>query len=428
MLASLSPSSAQEVVVRPKVKLGPLDNPLKGWCPYTDAGPITQPYSMVFQYISWRELEPTKNDFRFEQWESSWNSDAGKDKHIIFRVYIDYPGKPSGLPDWLRDEGVEEYDYTDYGGGKSPNYNSEQMIKAIEHLIAALGDRYNQNPRIAFIQLGLLGFWGEWHTYPRTELYASTETEARIINAYRKAFPSKSLMVRYARDFAGKQNWIGFHDDMFPEDTDNGKDWSFLAGLRREARTENWQRAVVGGEMVPGKAKKWLISDFDTTLTMLNRSHFTWIGPYCPALEEGSRNTKFKANSELLVRNMGYNFEITELSHPTATSGSMTIKLTGENTGVAPFYYPWSVEYALINPTGKVEAKRSTSIDIRTWKPGPFTESTTLDFGVASGMYKLAIGIRDPWKDRPAIKFANELEVIDGWNVVSELQISQPEN
>ncbi len=223
---------ADDVVVRPLLKPGPLDNPLKGWCPYTDAGKIRQPYSMVFQYVPWTELEPRSGDYRFDAWEKSWNVDAAKGKHIIFRVYIDYPSLPSGLPAWLRKAGVKETAYKEHGGGDSPDYNDPKMVAALERLIDALGRRYNKHPRIAFIQMGLLGFWGEWHTWPRNEMYASPQTERRIIDAYRKAFPDKSLMVRYARDFAGQQPWIGFHDDMFPEDTDNGKDWSFLSGLR----------------------------------------------------------------------------------------------------------------------------------------------------------------------------------------------------
>jgi hypothetical protein len=97
---------------------GPLDNPLKGWCPYTDAGPIHQPYSMVFKYISWRELEPTPGDYRFDEWEATWDQGLGRDRHVIFRVYIDYPSKPSGLPQWVRDLGVEERPYEVYGGGR----------------------------------------------------------------------------------------------------------------------------------------------------------------------------------------------------------------------------------------------------------------------------------------------------------------------
>lgn len=418
--------SAEEIVVRPRPAAGPLDNPLKGWCPYTDAGPIYQPYSMVFQYITWSELEPMENEFRFEDWEKSWEVEAGRDQHIIFRVIIDYPSKPSGLPDWLRSAGVKETDYQDYGGGKSPDYDDPRVIAGMERLIAALGERYNHHPRIAFIQLGLLGFWGEWHTYPRSELYASPETERRVIDAYRKAFPNKSLMVRYARGYAGQQDWIGFHDDMFPEDTDNGQDWSFLAGLRKAKRTENWRVGVVGGEMVPGKAGQWLGADFDTTRTMLDRSHFTWVGPYCPALAK-PKDEAFQQRCEELVRKMGYEFQITEVTHPAQVQAGQSVRLSlqGKNLGVAPFYYPWSVEWALFDSTGKVVAIHKTAWDPRSWTPGPFAENAELVFDVPPGRYRLGLGVRDPWKNRPAVRFANDLPVLGGWTMLSELRVSE---
>lgn len=415
---------AQDVVVRPQFKPGPLDNPLKGWCPYTNAGPIYQPYSMVFQYISWRELETKQGEYQFEKWERSWDSKLGKNKHIVFRVFIDYPSQRSGLPDWLRQAGVQESDYDDYGGGKSPQYNDEKMLAAMERLIAALGKRYNTNPRVAFIQLGLLGFWGEWHTYPQPKLYATPATEQRVIEAYRKAFPDKKLMVRYARDFAGQQEWLGFHDDMFPEDTDNGQDWSFLAGIRREGRSENWKRAVVGGEMVPGKAGQWLGVNYEKTLEMVERSHFTWVGPYCPALE--SRNSaNFSQRSEELVRKMGYEFQITEVTHAQSIvrSEPLSLGFKGKNIGVAPFYYPWVVEWALLDMSGRVVALQPTKWDIRLWLPGEFQEQTQLRFDVPAGKYRLALGIRDPWTNQPVIGLANDLTAVDGWQVLSELEV-----
>lgn len=425
LLAPISPISAQEIVVRPPPADGPLDNPLKGWCPYTNAGKIHQPHSMVFQYISWRELEPVEKDFRFEQWEKTWNEGAAEGKHVIFRVYVDYPSKPSGLPDWLRLAGVNETAYEEYGGGKSPDYDDPRMVAGLERLIAALGKRYNDDPRIAFVQLGLLGFWGEWHTYPRPALYASPDTERRIIDAYRKAFPDKSLMARTARGYAGRQEWIGFHDDMFPEDTDNGQDWSFLAGLRKAQRTENWQIAVVGGEMVPGKAAQWLGTDFATTRTMLERSHFSWIGPYCPALTN-PQDEAFLRRSQELVRKMGYEFQISEITHPATVKAKQPtrISLKGKNDGVAPFYYPWPVEWALLDGSGKVVLLQPTDWDIRQWRPGEFTELTELDIDVPPGTYRLGLGIRDPWKNRPAIRFANDSPVTDGWTILSEIRVS----
>ena len=230
----------------PEPAPGPLDNPLKGWCPYTDANPIRMPYSMVFLYAPWKELEPEEGHFAFDKWErTAWSVPEARGKHVVLRIHIDYPSKPSGLPDWLKNQ-VKLTRYDDHGGGLSPDYDNPRMVLAMESLIAAMGKRYDTNPRIAFIQLGLLGFWGEWHTYPRSALYAKPATERRITDAYHRAFPNKILMARYARDHAGAQAWLGFHDDMFPEDTDNGQAWSFLSGFKRSGRSENWKRAAIG--------------------------------------------------------------------------------------------------------------------------------------------------------------------------------------
>jgi hypothetical protein len=415
---------AENVVVRPLPKAGPLDNPLKGWCPYADAGEIRQPYSLTFQYVSWRELEPAKGDYRFADWEREWDVDAAKDKHVVFRVYVDYPSRPSGMPEWLRTAGVQETPYDEHGGGRSPDYDHPEMVAGMERLIAALGERYDRNPRIAFVQLGLLGFWGEWHTWPQDRLYASAKTERRVIDAYRAAFPNKSLMVRYPSKHAGRQEWIGFHDDMFPEDTDNGEDWSFLAKLRKTNRTENWKVAVVGGEMVPGESQRWLGPDYEVTSTMLKRAHFTWVGPYCPALDNAD-DAEFLKRSQETVRSMGYEFRIHEVEHLASAKAGRPIELalSGENRGVAPFYYPWAVEWALLDDSDEAIGISKTSWDVREWLPGPLAEKTSLTFDVPPGTYRLALGIRDPWKDRPAIGFANDLPVVGGWTAVSELRI-----
>ena len=64
---------------------------------------------MVFQYVSWKELEPAEGKVAFEAWEKkAWDHARAKDKHVVLRVYVDYPSKPSGLPDWLRAQGFRK--------------------------------------------------------------------------------------------------------------------------------------------------------------------------------------------------------------------------------------------------------------------------------------------------------------------------------
>jgi hypothetical protein len=453
-----------ERILRPSAAPGPLDNPLKGWCTYTHAGEIRQPYSMVFRYVAWRDLEPGEGDYRFAEWEArSWNEAAARDKHVVLRVYADYPSRPSGVPAWLLAKGVKTTRYTDHGGGLSPDYNHPETVAGLERLIAAMGRRYAQNPRVAFLQLGLLGFWGEWHTWPRSELFASEATQKRVIDAYRAAFPQKILLARTAGGPAGRQAWLGYHDDMFPEDTDGPEGWEFLPRMRRSGRTENWKRAAIGGEMVPNAAKKWLGEGFDRTMQMVERAHVSWIGPYNPALERNP-TPEFLARSQQMVRRMGYEYVLREVRWPESvtTGGPLPIRITGRNQGVAPFYYPWPVELALLQgthtqlaalpmtavkgtplatlpPTGVDGTPLATlpptavqpvvtlplAVDLRTWLPGPFRVTAAPAVPAPPGRYTLAIGIRDPWTRRPAIGFANDLPRHEGWTLLGDITVTR---
>lgn len=423
---ALSLAPPAEVVVRPATAPGPLDNPLKGWCPYTNAGPISQPYSMVFLYASWKDLEPEEGRFAFDRWEErAWTAPAAAGKHVVFRVSIDYPRKPTGLPDWLAKQGVNSTRYEAHGGGLSPDYDDPRMIDAMERLIAALGRRYDANPRVAFIQLGLLGHWGEWHTYPREELYAKPETERRVVDAYHRAFPHKLLMARVARDDAGRRDWLGYHDDMFPADTDNGQPWSFLAKMRSAGRSDNWKRAAIGGEMEPGAAAKWLGPAYPQTLAMAERAHVSWVGPYCPALGS-SKDRQLRENSEALVRRMGYQFRLTEVRHPVGVDrgGMLGVSIRGENEGVAPFSYPWPVELALLDASGRSVATLPLRADPRSWLPGPFAIGESVKLDAPPGRYSLALGLRDPWTNRPAVAFANDLPRREGWTILSTVEVA----
>lgn len=421
-----------DIVVTFEAAPGPLDNPLKGWCTYTDAGPIHQPYSMVFRYAPWRELEPREGDFRFAEWEArAWGDAASRGKHVVLRVYADYPGQTSGLPEWLRAKGVPERAYADHGGGKSPDYDHPAMVAAMEKFITALGARYDRHPRVAFIQLGMLGFWGEWHTYPKEDWFAGEATQRRVVDAYRAAFPNKKLMARYAHSYPGQQDWLGFHDDYFPEDTGEEQEWYFLRNLRKSGRDRNWRRAPIGGEMVPHapeNALKWVGTEqgYARTRAMIEQAHFSWVGPYSPALEK-SPSAEFTRRSEALVRRMGYAFALRDLRMPERVRRGrpFEIVLRGENQGVAPFYYPWSVQAALLTGRGEVAARTPLKTDVRTWQPGAFTLREILRLDAPPGRYTLALGILDPGTGRPAVRFANRLEVTGGWTHLARVVVER---
>ncbi len=211
---------------------------------------------------------------------------------------------------------------------------------------------------------------------------------------------------------------------MFPQDTDNGEDWSFLAGLRQEQRTDNWKNAVWEEKWcLEKRLVGWQRLQDDSNNAGTQSLHMDW--PLLPG-PVGILDQQFLRCCQELIRRSGYEYTIVEVRHASQArpKQAMTISVKGQNRGVAPFYYPWKVEFALLDQQGRAVAVQSTDWDLRTWQPGEFSETTELGFDAAPGTYRLAIGIRDPWKDQPAIRFANDLPVVNGWTVLSELKLS----
>ena len=89
---------------------------------------------------------------------------AARFRHAIIRFYIDYPSLPSKIPQFLLDGGLNVTTYTEFGGGESPNYSDANLLSALAAFVSELGARYDGDPRVGFVQVGFLGFWGEWHT------------------------------------------------------------------------------------------------------------------------------------------------------------------------------------------------------------------------------------------------------------------------
>jgi hypothetical protein len=61
---------------------------------------------------------------------------------------------------------LQDLPLTDTNGGPSPNYGDPRVLRALEQYIVALGDRYDGDKRIGAIHVGLLGIYGEGHTFP----------------------------------------------------------------------------------------------------------------------------------------------------------------------------------------------------------------------------------------------------------------------
>ena len=210
---------------------------------------------MVYFYVPWKKLEPEQGRYTFAKWEKeAWDIPEAKGKHVVLRVYADYPRKPSGAPDWLLEKGVKQKAYKDYGGGLSPDYDHPAMVTALEGLISAMGKRYDRHPRVAFIQLGLLGFWGEC-PIPETS-FASEKTRRRLLEAT-ASLSNKQLMVTRTVYLADTPRWA------FRRHVSRGRDNGILVLLASAAGQADRFMAdpVIGAKWFPSKLENGLATD-----------------------------------------------------------------------------------------------------------------------------------------------------------------------
>ena len=90
---------------------GPYKNPLKGW--NTGWWKDYDYASVGFQYVKWKDFEPTNGNFNYDYIEEVINRPGSAGRHVILRLYVDWYGEDEvsdGGPSWLYNEiGVERF-------------------------------------------------------------------------------------------------------------------------------------------------------------------------------------------------------------------------------------------------------------------------------------------------------------------------------
>ena len=319
------------------------ENPLRGFYTNYDWGePVYDfPASLEFAYIPLSELMSGPSNFTFDTGlEPRLVAAEGRAHQLILRPYIDYPNKASGLPSFLEGQ-VEMRSYSEHGGGMSPDYNNSQLRQALSSFIQAFGQAYDGDNRIAVIQLGLLGFWGEWHTWPHSEWFPGDEYLNEILDLYDQSFNHTLLQVRYP--VANTPNLeIGFHDDSFAHSTIGDVEWYFHTRLVASSADEHWKHSPVGGELRPEVQQSIFEDDSNSQhqnfTQCVEATHASMLLNYA-AFSGGLNSTNETQNAENAALSLGYALHV---SH--ANLSNNQLNLTIENRGIAPFYYPLSIQ------------------------------------------------------------------------------------
>lgn len=421
----------------------PPDNPLKGFVPYLRAD-ASFPHSLEWDYTRLSEVMTGPTNFNWAPFEAKLAAAASRGHQFIARFYLEWPGRPTAVPQYLLDAGLKLRTWTNTNTqpfppaiDHTPDYEDPRLRAALTHFIRAFGERYDGDPRLAFVGLGLLGTWGEWHNSPRDEWFASKAVQTEVMDAFETAFPRTRLVARYPagdhdpRYAQNVRRAMGYHDDSFAWATAHsgkrGEEWFFESRLRAAGALEKWRTQPIGGEVRP---EVWPCLFDDPSCAPAGQefdrcaaaTHVSWLcneGVFRGKIQGATRERALAA-----ARRMGYELHLSRAAWRLAED-SLQVSLTLTNTGLAPFYYPWPVELAVLNSRGELTARSGTSWDLTGILPGDppsnWQHSFKLD-RLPRGAYRLLLGVPNPMSGGHPLRFANREQDQDlqGWLSLGE--------
>jgi len=410
-----------------------LPNPFKGFAPWVgNENPVYEVKLQEATY-SWSDIEPNEGVYNWARLERNWGNIAETGKRVGFRISAAIPGSGhDDTPQWLIDKGVRMRPYSiDGETGLAPDWDDPEFLAAHHNFIMALGNRYDKDPRVAWIDIGSYGFWGEWHVYLNDSLAATQETKKKILDDYFAAFPTKAKVIAFDDDFATKyvvDHGGGIRNDCLGDKESN--DW-YLESLNNIDPTLNdriWKTAIITGEFCGSDwgAIQGTTVRFDLNYEFIQQTHWSFIGSAGGAIEPQSE--EHRKNLDKLHKKLGYRFVLRKVDHEfNINKGeNLAVKIQVENKGVAPFYFEWPLVFYLVDSSGTAVLQQELNIDIRKWLPGTETcdVSVHIPDNLPSGLYDVKLAIHDPDTGAPGVMFANTGRDEAGRYLVSHLQIN----
>lgn len=423
--------SRRKTIKQYKESQAAFGNPLMGYVPSAWYNEVSEDISLLYMDITWAELEPEEGVYNWasideENQISRWRKEG---KHLVLRFVCDIPSDEEhmDIPEWLYEKSGKAGKWYDgeYGKGFAPDYNSPTIISCHKKAVRAIGEHFGQDGLISYVELGSLGHWGEWHVNYSEGIQRIPREAVRdkYILPWTEAFPDAMILMR--RPFAAAEKYgFGLYNDMTgqPEATQSWLGWINNGGEYDQTGEKNvivpmkdfWKTAPSGGEFTSSLSmEEMLDTNLSGTVEMIREAHTTFLGPKIP-------DENYVDGYKEVLKNMGYRLWISMAELKNTAKGSR-LKLTWENSGVAPMYKEWPVYVYIEDESGKLVEKSRISIKIFSLLPGEkATTLTALETERLNSLlekgYRLSVGIEDPMTELPCVRFAMETLYQEGKN------------
>jgi len=413
------------------------NNPFMGYMPFATAlreSKHPEPnFTLAFAILRWKDIEAEKDVYDFTAFEESNNFEHMRNHNIkmVIRLVSDYPGEANhmDIPEWLYEEmdgaGIFYDTGNSHSAGFAPDYENAYFIERHELVVKAIAERYDSSPDIAFVQIGSLGQWGEFHNYyvQENDRYFPPPAVTDIyVRHYTEAF--KETIVQMRRPFTIMYyERIGFFNDMIGHRGQT--DW--LTDEIFSYNIEDFYLTVpMGGEF----ASTFTVTDYfgemyDDVKQMITQTNVTYAGCLPPTEEE------YLENRADLLKTMGYRLYVSssvytdEVEPGEAAEFAITVK----NLGVAPFYYRWSFYLKIYDEEDNLIIEHELDDWVRDIIPrGLYVLAAELPPIETEGTYIVKLGLFDPLneiREIADVRLANEESGEDNLLTVGKFAVKE---
>jgi len=382
----------------------------------------------------WERLEPEQGRYRWEIIDSALAEAEKRGQQLHMRIMShDQTGL---LPAWYLEKGrLLEFDGPGREGRRPciPDYADPLFRRSMERLVGKAGRRYNGHPNLFAVDIGTLGFWGEWHNWGAPGNPMSDRAGRRwAVDLYLNAFPDTHKIMLLCNDdmpdalrYAVSRG-CGWRADCWGNIMPG---WSHQANaypksLGRANAGEAWRKAPVCLESC-WTFKYWAAQGWD--IDVILGEALRWRASLIMA-KSSVIPLKWHDKVCEFQKRLGYRLvvrEITWPSTPLKRGRSFLLEQVWLNRGVAPCYDEYRLRLRFDNGTDRVEMELPHKLN--TWMPDVdivVRDRVKLPADAPAGTYTLSLAICRPGSDVPAVKMANDKRTADGWLPVSDLTIS----
>ena len=385
--------------------------------------------SIAYFRFYWSKLEPEEGRYNFEMLDSLLEKAQERGQDLALRFMPTSAAELyQGTPKWYMQKAKGYWYKKDNRKGWAPEHNDPYFLAKQEELVSAFGERYNGHQNIIRMEIGSVGFWGEWHmshTEPKVPMI-SEENAIKIIDMYLKYWDEipLSMLIGYVPGLRyAVSKGTGWRADSLGDyghfsDTWNHMFIAYPRDLEQAEAWEAWKNGPVAFEP-PGTMHdldKYVPEKGGGYYNMWNKA-LEWHGSAFNAKSKSIYPHQVPSIRDFL-RRCGYRFTLNRIVLPKILSPDqryLPINMEIENTGVAPVYKNYV-------PALKLTGDRVSVIMISgaktcEWLPGrhQVEEDLLLPDSLGTGNYAVSFGILDPSNHLPAIRLANKGADPEGW-------------